>query len=213
MARKYLNERTHYFYYDDKAGEEQRLVLVYGDEVNTLNGVGSKGADYSRVRYRNRTGQWKKPPLMGERALEFYFLDVGQGDAAFAVTPNGTTLLVDGGLNDKAVLFLIWRYRLDEPGNSVTIDHLFLSHADKDHVEGLIPLLQHPGITVSNIWHNGIGVFDSSAGFDTALGDVSADKRLITLHDRVSDLDGLALADSQYAVFDKWISAVRAAIG
>ena len=57
MARKYLNKRTHYFYYDDKAGEEQRLVLVYGDEVNTLNGIGSKGADYSRVRYRNRTGQ------------------------------------------------------------------------------------------------------------------------------------------------------------
>ena len=67
------------------------------------------------------------------------------------------------------------------------------------------------GVCGDTQWHNGIGVFDSSAGFDTAMGDVSADKRFITLHDQVTDLDGLALADSQYAVFDKWITAVRAA--
>jgi beta-lactamase superfamily II metal-dependent hydrolase len=54
-----------------------------------------------------------------------YFLDVGQGDAAFVVTPNNTKILVDGGLRDRALGFLIWKYRLDITGNTVTIDHLF----------------------------------------------------------------------------------------
>ena len=52
-----------------------------------------------------------------------YFLDVGQGDAAFIVTPNNTKILVDGGLKRQALGFLIWKYRLDQPGNTVTIDN------------------------------------------------------------------------------------------
>ena len=64
-----------------------------------------------------------------------YFLDVGQGDAAFVVTPNNTKILVDGGLRDRALGFLIWKYRLDLPNTAVTIDHLFLSHADMGFVD------------------------------------------------------------------------------
>ena len=136
-----------------------------------------------------------------------YFLDIGQGDAAFVVTPNGTKLLVDGGLRDRALGFLIWKYRLDDPANTVTIDHLFLSHADSDHVEGLIPLLGHPRINVMNIYHNGIGVFDS--GFDEGIGDVVND-RLVTLHDTLNDLNSLDLARGPNDTFGEWIDAVRA---
>ena len=144
------------------------------------------------------------------RSLEMYFLDVGQGDAAFVVTPNGQKILVDGGLRDRALGFLIWKYRLDIPGNQVTIDHLFLSHADKDHVEGLIPLLLHPGITVNAIHHNGIGLFDS--GFDTQLGDVTSnDDRLTTIHDSASPTSNRprpGRRSSQRHVFGDWIQAV-----
>jgi hypothetical protein len=137
-----------------------------------------------------------------------YFLDIGQGDAAFAVTPNGTKILVDGGLRDRALGFLIWKYRLDDPANSVTIDHLFLSHADADHVEGLIPLLGHPQINVTNIYHNGIGVFAQGA-FDETIGDV-VNGQLVTIHDTLADLAGLNLASGPRDTFGPWIQAIIA---
>jgi competence protein ComEC len=209
MARRFLNKKTHRFYFVDTDGERKSYVLIFGDEVDTVGGAAPSGANYSRVRYRGRLGEWKTPPLTQTRSLEMYFLDVGQGDAAFIVTPNGTKILVDGGLRDRALGFLIWMYRLDQPGNTVTVDHLFLSHADADHVQGLIPLLQHGQITVQNIYHNGIGIFDS--GFDEAIGDVSNDGRLTTIHDSVADLAGLDLADdSPSDTFGRWIQAVTA---
>lgn len=207
MARKFLNKKTHRFYFTADNGERESYVLTFGDEINTKNGVAPSGALFKRVEYRGRIGEWNPPPVVSKRSLEMYFLDVGQGDAAFIVTPNNTKILVDGGLLERALGFLIWKYRLDIAGNSVVIDHLFLSHADKDHVEGLIPLLNHPGITVKSIYHNGIGLFDT--GFNTKIGNKSIDGRLTTLHDSISDLDGLDLASGRGAVFADWIQAVK----
>ena len=206
MAIRFVNDKTRRFFFINENGERKSYVLVFGDEVKTKTGNAPSGVKYKRVEYRDRLGEWKEPTLSAQRSLEMYFLDVGQGDAAFVVTPNGTRILVDGGLKDRALGFLIWKYRLDKPSNSVVIDHLFLSHADKDHVDGLIPLLNHPQITVNNISHNGIGLFDS--GFDETLGNVSTDGRLTTLHDSVADLDGLDLASGSQAVFSDWIKAV-----
>ena len=206
MAQRFLNKKTRRFHFVDENGDDKSYVLTFGDEVDTSNAVGPSGGDFRRVEYRGRVGEWKPPPLMTKRSLEMYFLDVGQGDAAFVVTPNNTKILVDGGLRDRALGFLIWKYRLDLPNNSVTIDHLFLSHADKDHVEGLIPLLRHPRISVTNIHHNGIGLFDS--GFNSTLGYRSADDRLTTMHDSTADLAGLDLASGSQAVFADWIQEV-----
>jgi competence protein ComEC len=206
MAQRFLNKKTHRFYFVNDDGERKSYVLTYGDKVNTRTGAAPGGLGYKRVEYRGRLGEWKEPPLMTSRSLEMYFLDVGQGDAAFIVTPNDTKILVDGGLRERALGFLIWKYRLDLDGNSVTIDHLFLSHADKDHVEGLIRLLDHPRITVNAIHHNGIGLFNS--GFDTEIGNVSSDSRLTTLHDALSELNGLDLASGTQAVYAEWIRAV-----
>lgn len=209
MATRFLNEKSQYFFYENESGDRKRYVLIFGDEVNTLTAPAPSGGSFKSVEYRGRVGEWKEPDLATERSLEMYFLDVGQGDAAFVVTPNDTKILVDGGLHDRALGFLIWKYRLDQAANEVTIDHLFLSHADGDHVEGLIPLLNHPKISVTNIYHNGIGVFDS--GFDETIGDLSADEeRLVTLHDSLDDLDGLDLANDARDTFKDWIDAVRA---
>lgn len=206
MAIRFLDKKTHRFYFVDN-GEDKSYVLIFGDEVNTVGGAAPSGPDFKRVRYRGRLGEWRQPRLSQHRSLEMYFLDVGQGDAAFVVTPNNTKILVDGGLRDRALGFLIWKYRLDLPNTAVTIDHLFLSHADSDHVEGLIPLLNHPRITVNNIYHNGIGIFDS--GFQHTIGNVSSDGRLTTIHDSLSDLDGLDLADDRHSdTFGRWIQAV-----
>jgi hypothetical protein len=132
-------QETHRFYFQNTAtGERDSYVLTFGDKVQTRQGQAPSGSDFRRVEYRGRVGEWKPPKaddLSAKRSLEMYFLDVGQGDAAFVVTPSNTKLLVDGGLNTSALGFLIWKYRLDIPGNQVTIDHLFLSHPDKEHLD------------------------------------------------------------------------------
>ncbi|RUA18767.1 MAG: hypothetical protein DSY83_01540 [Flavobacteriia bacterium] len=201
MALQFLGNKTQRFYFQDQ-GERKSYVLIYGDEVESLQG-NAPTAGYTRINYRGRDGEIKNPSLVNKRSLEMYFLDVGQGDAAFVVTPNDTKILVDGGLRDRALGFIIWKYRLDIPGNTVTIDHMFLSHADADHVEGLIPLIEHPQITVNNIYHNGIGLFDS--GFNTDLGN-EVNGELVTKHSTLADLNGFDLKGT----FKKWVDAIKA---
>lgn len=201
MAIQFVGNKTKRFHFLDQ-GIRKSYVLIYGDEVENLPG-NALTQGYTPIRYRGRDGEMKSPSLVNKRSLEMYFLDVGQGDAAFVVTPNNTKILVDGGLRDRALGFIIWKYRLDQPQNTVTIDHMFLSHADADHVEGLIPLIEHPQITVKNIYHNGIGLFES--GFNTELGDEVNDE-LMTKHDSLNDLNGLHLKGT----FKDWIDAVKA---
>lgn len=211
MAIRFSNRKTQRFYFQ-KDGKDKSYVIIYGEEVDTKPGTSFKGEGHTKVTYRGRTGAIKHykleggvrgPDLRGKRTLEMYFLDVGQGDAAFVVTPNNTKILVDGGLKKTTTAdFLIWKYRLDKPANQLTINHLFLSHADADHVKGLIPILEHPRIAVQHIWHNGIALYDS--GFNEALGNV-VDGTLHTLHSSLDDLAGKDLTET----FKKWTDAVR----
>ncbi len=209
MAIRFSGRKTQRFYYK-KDNLEKSYVIIYGDEVETQPGASFKGPGFAKVKYRGRIGAIKKygrgsqrrPDVLKNRPLEMYFLDVGQGDAAFIVTPNDTKILVDGGISVATSEFLIWKYRLDKPGNKLTINHLFLSHADADHVKGLIPILLHDQITVKHIWHNGIGLYKS--GFNGPLGDVSNGK-LQTLHSSLDDLDGQDLTH----LFGKWIATVK----
>ena len=203
----FLDKKTHEFHFDD-GGERRRYVLIFGDEVEPLGDEVPGGPGCSPVRYRGRDGEWEPPPLREDRSLELYFLDVGQGDAAFVVTPNDTKVLVDGGLRERALGFLVWKYRLDDESSpDVVIDHLVLSHADLDHVDGLIPVLEHPKIVVRHVHHNGIARYGS--GFDTGIGDRTPDGHLATLHDTLDDLDGCDLASGGRARFAEWIRAVR----
>jgi competence protein ComEC len=73
--------------------------------------------------------------------LRIDFLDVGQGDAALITTPNGTTLLVDGGgrpferasrsIGEAVVSEYLWWRGLDR------VDYVLATHADADHIDGL----------------------------------------------------------------------------
>lgn len=66
--------------------------------------------------------------------LTVTFLDTGQGDCALLRTPGGTTVLIDGGSSDirnaaetRLIPFL-------EAQAVDTLDYVFLSHSDDDHV-------------------------------------------------------------------------------
>ena len=76
--------------------------------------------------------------------LKINFVDVGQGDCTFIVTPRKKTILVDGGgsLSDdydvgKSILL---PYILDRGYNK--IDYIFISHFDQDHVGGLFTVMR-----------------------------------------------------------------------
>lgn len=83
--------------------------------------------------------------------LQIYFVDVGQGDCTLIITPFGKRILIDGGEGNsdkydygKKVLF---PYLLDRGIRK--IDYLVISHADSDHIGGLIYILEN--MKVNNI--------------------------------------------------------------
>jgi len=78
--------------------------------------------------------------------LYVYFLDVGQGDAAFIRTPNGKNILIDAGQcavgddefdagKEIVIPFLVKK-------NITKIDYVVASHAHADHIGGLLSVMK-----------------------------------------------------------------------
>jgi competence protein ComEC len=70
--------------------------------------------------------------------LTVSFLDVGQGDAVFIDAPSGVQVLIDGGA-DIAVLRQLAEV---SPWWDRSIDVVLATHPDKDHIGGLIDVLE-----------------------------------------------------------------------
>jgi competence protein ComEC len=67
------------------------------------------------------------------------FFDVGQGDAIFIQAPNGNQVLVDGGPDNKVIQEL----GKVMPFHDREIDMIVATHADADHLTGLVRVLTH----------------------------------------------------------------------
>src|SRR4030042_60836 len=185
MAVRYISSKTSPLYKSTTGGSRE-MVLIFGDEVEV---IGATVNGRVPVQFRRGKGYISEKHLGDKPALELYFIDVGQGDSTFIVTPNRKTILIDGGINKRAFGFLAWKYRFDKDGPPIDIDLMVLSNADGDHIEGLIPIIHHPRINVRKIIHNGIAVFAEGV-FDTILGNLDAGRGyLITRHDSLADLD------------------------
>ena len=191
MPTRFVSDTTTMLYRSD-TGFKRTLKLIFGDEVDDS---GTRSNRRAEVEYRGRPGWVKESELGDERSLEMYFIDVGQGDSTFIVTPRNKKILVDGGTGQEALKFLIWKYRLhEENAQQVDIDLLVLSHADEDHIAGLVDVIEHGKISVKKVIHSGIAKF--SGGFDTRLGDrvtVGGEKLLVTRHSDVAQLANLAV--------------------
>lgn len=78
------------------------------------------------------------------RNLKIYFIDVGQGDCTFIVTPNNKTILIDGGGSTSSEYDVgkgtLLPYILDR--GFTKIDYIFISHFDQDHVGGILTILE-----------------------------------------------------------------------
>ena len=74
---------------------------------------------------------------LNEGLLTVTFLDIGQGDAIFIETPDGVQLLIDGGPDGTILRELNSQMHWSDH----TIDMVVGTHPDKDHIGGLIDVL------------------------------------------------------------------------
>lgn len=75
--------------------------------------------------------------------LQVTMLDVGQGDGLYIRTPSGRHYLVDGGSTDVSK---VGKYRIEPFLKSQgvrTLDYVFISHGDADHMNGVQELLEN----------------------------------------------------------------------
>lgn len=70
--------------------------------------------------------------------LKLIFFDVGQGDSALIIAPDGEDILVDGGPDNSVV------QKLGEhlPYTDRTIEYVILTHPHADHIDGLNEVLK-----------------------------------------------------------------------
>ncbi len=77
--------------------------------------------------------------------LKIYFVDVSQGDCTLIKTPNGKSILIDGGDGGSNNKYdygenVVIPYLLDRKIKK--IDYIIISHFDSDHVGGLLAVIE-----------------------------------------------------------------------
>ena len=115
--------------------------------------------------------QTHSPGIDAARTLRIWMFNIGQGDSILIELPPAVStrlgnpagdpvnILVDGGaspisLAKRAPLFLHHRY-----GQDVTIEHMVLTHHDRDHVVGLTRVLEDNTIAVDRVYASGLASF------------------------------------------------------
>ena len=76
--------------------------------------------------------------LAGPKILKVEFFNVGQGDSVFIQTSQGHQILIDGG-PDSSILEKIAK---EMPFWDRKIDVIILTHPEKDHMTGILEILQ-----------------------------------------------------------------------
>jgi len=76
--------------------------------------------------------------LAKPKFLSVIFFDIGQGDAIFIETPKGKQILIDGGPSSK----ILEKLKGVMPFYDRTLDLIVLTHPEKDHIAGLLEVLE-----------------------------------------------------------------------
>lgn len=102
--------------------------------------------------------------------LRVTFIDVGQGDAILLRDGTGFDVLIDGGKKPggETVLAYLRQIGVDD------LEVMLATHADSDHIGGLVSVLQADDIPVESVLYNGLpGETQTWAEFVQAVADES----------------------------------------
>lgn len=119
------------------------ITTGYGDNTFRPNATMSR-QHFSLFLARHLNSSFKPLPSM-----KAHFIDVEQGDSSLIVTPNGKTILIDGGKKSAGEKVLSY---LNKQGIQ-SIDLLVATHPDADHIGGLIDVLQ--SVSVKKVLDSG----------------------------------------------------------
>ncbi|MHC4119068.1 MAG: ComEC/Rec2 family competence protein [Planctomycetota bacterium] len=164
-------------FYRNASGNARRGYLLWGDGVDVIN----RGASRTeiRARGRNATGFVDNNALGGDPLLEYYFIDVGQGDAVLIRTPDLRHILIDGGsrrsvqdTGKNAADFVDWKFYHDYEMDRIELDVMMASHNDEDHYGGLWDLLNTQqedelncgSVSVEAFYHAGLAWWEGAGG-------------------------------------------------
>jgi len=108
------------FVYKNPGDREEKIDhLLWGDYVRFL---GPEQAEWAEVRVRGKNGWMRKEETQEQRLLEVNFVDIGQGDGCFIVTPDDKFILIDAGQEDNMFRFLRWRFNMrNNPDRPVSV--------------------------------------------------------------------------------------------
>lgn len=140
----------------EQPGSKKKVKqLLWGDWLTLTGAVENGWVEVEKA--RGAHGWMREEDVQTERLLELNFVDVGQGDGCFIVTPEDRRILIDAGRADNMFWYLRWRFNLREhPDWTVRIDDALISHPDADHYEGFRPLFEDPHFEFGNVYHNGL---------------------------------------------------------
>jgi len=89
-----------------------------------------------------------------QETVRVSILDVGIGNSAVVELPGGRCIMIDGGglsnafdIGKYVVAPYLWQHKIN------TVDSIFLTHPDRDHLQGLLFVAEH--FNVKNVWSNG----------------------------------------------------------
>jgi beta-lactamase superfamily II metal-dependent hydrolase len=188
------------FLYNNPGDSKEKIDhLLWGDFVSFL---GPEQGEWAEVRVRGKNGWMRKEDTQKQRLLEVNFVDIGQGDGCFIVTPDDKFILVDAGQEDNMFRFLRWRFNMrNNPDRTVPVQHAVISHPDSDHYHGFEELFDDALFRFGTVFHNGIveRVGDESLGPKRKVGENCY------LADVVEDRVSLgAIIDDPVKVGRKW---------
>jgi beta-lactamase superfamily II metal-dependent hydrolase len=167
---------------DATSGGKEIGHVLWGDGVRTVQ---DDGGPRVKVKVRGRTGWIDRTALGGTSLLEYYFIDVGQGDGILIKTPDWRHIMIDGGYprasqptGKSAADFVDWKFAKDYAHDTIVLDAMVSSHIDFDHYGGLSDILDVAQldqldcakITVEAFYHSGLSHWAAHGGAAKGLG-------------------------------------------